>query len=92
MGFLGYFNNFWTTAYLGDRAWDGGSGACKLPRQFHQQPHQLHQGQESRLGRYKVFALQGDQLYMAVCFWYLFKSDLSSNSVYSSLHLALHFL
>ena len=30
--------------------------------------------------------LQGDQLYMAVCSWYLLKTDLSSNM------LACHFL
>ena len=32
------------------------------------------------------FSLQGDQLYMAVCLWYLVKSDLSSVRVYSSEH------
>ena len=32
------------------------------------------------------FDLQGDQLYMAMCFWYLVKSDLSSVRVDSSLY------
>ena len=36
--------------------------------------------------------LQGDQLYMAVCFWYLVKSHLSSVRGYSSLHWPCHFL
>ena len=36
--------------------------------------------------------VQGDQLYMAVFFWYLVKSDLSSVRVYISLHWKSHFL
>ena len=36
--------------------------------------------------------IQGDQLYMAVFFWYLVKSDLFSVRVYSSLRWTSHFL
>ena len=40
----------------------------------------------------KNIKMQGDQLYMAVCFWYLAKSDLSSGHWYISVHLTSHFL
>ena len=36
--------------------------------------------------------VQGDQLYLAVCFWYLVKSDLSGLHAYSSVHWTCHFL
>ena len=36
--------------------------------------------------------LQGEQLYMTECFWYLVKSDLSSVRVYISLEWTSHFL
>ena len=36
--------------------------------------------------------LQGGQLNMAVCFWYLGKSELSSVRVYSSVHWTNQFL
>ena len=39
----------------------------------------LHAAQEVR-GREAIFPeVQGDQLYMAVCFWYLVKRDLSTS-------------
>ena len=41
---------------------------------------------------YRTSSIQGDQLYMAVFFWYLGKRDLSSEHVYSSIHLTSHFL
>ena len=36
--------------------------------------------------------LQGRQLYMDVCFWYLVKSDLSCVRMFSSVHWTSHFL
>ena len=36
--------------------------------------------------------IQGDQLNMAVCFLYLFKGDLSSVHIHSSVHWSGHFL
>ena len=33
----------------------------------------------------------GDQIYMAVCFWYLVKSDLSDVRMYSRVHCSSHF-
>ena len=36
--------------------------------------------------------LQGDQLTMAVFYWYLVKSDLSSLLIYSSVYWTSHFL
>ena len=36
--------------------------------------------------------LQCDKLYMAVCFWFLVKSDQSSVCVYCSVHWTIHFL
>ena len=42
--------------------------------------------------RHPVTLIQGDQLYIAVGFWYLVKSDLSSVYVYRSVHQTSHFL
>ena len=36
--------------------------------------------------------IQGDQLNMAACFWYLVKSDFSSVHMYNSVHWTSHFL
>ena len=36
--------------------------------------------------------VQGDQLYMAMCFWYSVKSDLSDVRVYCSVHWTSHIL
>ena len=33
-----------------------------------------------------ISVVQGDQLNMSVCFWYLVKSDLSSVHLYNSVH------
>ena len=38
-----------------------------------------------------ILQVQGDQLYMAVCFWYLVKYNLSSVRVYFSVHWISHF-
>ena len=40
---------------------------------------------------WQVFLRRGHQLYMAVCFWYLVKSYLSSVRVYSRVHWTNHF-
>ena len=39
----------------------------------------------------RVFVVQGDQLYMTMCFWYLVKSYLFNVSVYCSAHWTRHF-
>ena len=40
----------------------------------------------------KCLFIQGDQLNMILCFWYLLKSDLYSVHVYSIVHCTSHFL
>ena len=41
---------------------------------------------------FSIYHVQCDQLYMAVCFWYLVKSAISSLRVYSSEHCTSNFL
>ena len=40
----------------------------------------------------RLNGIQGDQFYMAVCFWYPVKNDLSGVCVYISVHWTSHFL